>query len=178
MMDEWEIEKQYNSTNPIISHIKWQRLKNCVKMAELKKYETVLDFGCYKQKLWRMLPANVKYTGYDIEKEYTDIKDYTALTGVDTVFALSVFEHLTEIELEKVIKDFKKIGVKKLIVELPREDSPVNKFINYSMGWGIQSVLNHKITWQTAIKIIDTEFKCTNYKNYYWLNWHIKFEKR
>ena len=178
MMEEWEIEQQYKSKNPILAHIKWQRLKNCVKLANLKPREKILDFGCFTKKLEKVLPKKTWYIGYDIEKQYSDIEDYTKLSHIKTVFAISVFEHMTTNQLETTLWNFRHMGINKLIVELPREDSIINKTINFLLGYGIQTVLNHKLNWQTIIKIIDKYYTCTAYKNYYWINWHLKFEER
>lgn len=99
-------------------------LKKAIKMACLKYDKRVLDFGCsYQQQLEKFLPGHIEYIGFDVVKTWSDIEDYSKLKNVDVVFAMNVLEHFFSIEaLRTALKNFKKIGAKKLIVALPAEN--------------------------------------------------------
>jgi len=161
----------YNSRNPVARALEWGRFRKILAMAKLKGNESILDFGCGVQALKEVLPKGCKYVGYDIVSEYSDTKDYTRLKGVDVVFSLSVFEHLSPEDLDSNLKAFKKMGVKRLVVELPREDSSVNRFGSWLFGLEFDHTVNHKLGWREAIKIIDRHFSCIDFKNRAFISW-------
>ena len=161
----------YNSRNPVARGLEWGRFKKILKMADLNGKESILDFGCGAKSLKKALPKGCKYVGYDVVSDYSDVKDYKKLKGIDVVFSLSVFEHLTAKDLESNIKEFKKMGVKKLVVELPREDSFLNRFGSWLFGLEFDHAVNHRLSWREAIKIIDKYFSCRDFKNRTYISW-------
>jgi len=168
----------YNSHNPLAKSLEWGRFKKILKMADLKGNETILDFGCGAQSLKKSLPEGCKYIGFDVVSEYSDIKDYKKLKDVDVVFSLSVFEHLSPKDLESNLRTFKKMGVKKLVVELPREDSFLNRFGSWLFGLEFDHAVNHRLGWREAIKIIDKHFSCSDFKNRAYISWISVWEAK
>ena len=148
-----------------------------MKSANLKGKETVMDFGCNIRALKEVLPKGCKYIGFDVVSEYSDIDDYTRLKGVDVVFALAVFEHLDEKQIRSTLKNFREMGVKKLVVELPREEGRVSRLANALLGLEFEHVLNHKTDWKTAVRIIDEFYDCTNAHNNLFISWISVWEK-
>ena len=164
--------KIYESRNPLIRWYIWRRLKHAVKLAELDgKIQTILDFGCEAQWLKKAIPSRHDYVGFDIDKKHSDIKDYTRLSNVDVVFSLSVFEHLTAKDLHKTLKAFRRMGIKKLIVELPREDEPVNRLATFLLGLEFEHFLNHKLTWRQATEIIAQYYECEKVTSVLFISW-------
>ncbi len=178
MMEEANLRRFYYSRNPVIRWYQWGRLKKAVKIAGLKGNETVLDFGCNFQALKRVLPKGCKYIGFDSVPNYSDISDYSKLKNVDVAFALFVFEHLREKEVESVLQNFKKMGIKKLVVELPWEESMASRLINGLLGLEFEHVINHKIGWRAAAKAIDKHFECVKYRHHLWISWISVWEPK
>ena len=171
------MEDIYKSRNPFVRWYSWHRLKKAVRMAGLQGNETVLDFGCHAMSLKKVLPNNCNYIGYDSFPPFSDVKDYSKLKNVDIAFALAVFEHLTAEELRSVLANFKKMGIKKIVSELPREDCIVNRAVNSLMGFEFEHVVNHKIDWRTAARIIDEFYSCTRVYNNLFISWISVWEK-
>ena len=96
----------YDSRNPVTRSMEWGRFRKILKIAGLKGNESILDFGCGAQQFRKVLPKGCKYAGYDVVSEYSDTKDFTRLKGIDVVFVLSVFEHLSQKELNELYDIF------------------------------------------------------------------------
>ena len=177
MKAETNLQSFYKSKNPFLRWYEWRRLKKAAKLANLKGNETVVDFGCNIRALQKVLPKTCKYIGFDVVSEYSDIDDYTRLKNVDVVFALAVFEHLDEKQLRTVLGNFKKMGIKKLVVELPREEGRVSRLANGLLGLEFEHVLNHKTDWKKVVRIVDEFYDCTNVFNNMFIGWISVWEK-
>lgn len=145
----------YKHWNPLVRFYFNGILAKVVKLADLKPNERVLDFGCQKQHLKNFLPKTVKYTGYDIEPAYSDLRDYS-VQRFDKIFALNVLEHLDEKELKQTLRLFKRTGAKKLIVSLPAEHA-VGKFLAFIHGYSHSHEEEHKNNWKNVERILSEE---------------------
>ncbi len=115
---------QMDYSNPIMRWYNHAILKEAVKMAGLGPTGKALDFGCCEtQELKYFLPFTYEYIGYDIVERWSDVKNYSSLEDVDVVFALNVLEHFFSFKkLQTTLKNFRRIGAKKVIVALPVEN--------------------------------------------------------
>ncbi len=134
-------------------------LREAVKLAGLQKHGSVLDFGCEQQTLKRFLPEDVVYHGYDMLPAYSPVKDYRALKGIDVVFALNVLEHFVgRKELRAALKNFRKIGAKKVVVALPNENSVFNRFLRFVSGYDALNFFHHPIAMRAVVQELSREF--------------------
>jgi len=174
-MEEYAVQKFYNSW--IMSYYRDGRFKKAAKMSGVEDKDVVLDFGCYVQRLKRFLPS-VKYYGYDQNKQFSNVKGWKKLKNVDIVFAMAVFEHLPEKELEATIAQFKKMRVKRIVAEFPWEDSIVNRFMCWLMGVKFEHYLTHPSGWRIIAKALNKEYECIMYKHFLWATWITIWEPR
>ena len=129
-------------------------LQKAVEISEIGLNETVLDFGCERQELKKFLPKSADYVGFDIEERFSDIAAIEGLKDVDTVFALNVLEHLqSEQELERVLKVFKNIGAKKLIVALPRNDI-ISQLLKLPTKYDATTFFYHLLDSRQIVRVI------------------------
>ena len=117
-------------------------LQASVAMAGLKGNEKVLDFGCEAQHLKRFLPKKVRYVGYDVVQKFSDVKDYRKLTGIDVVFCMNVLDHLKRGELETLIKDLKRMKVKKIVVGIS-SNNLLNRVLSFVFGYDAENFFTH-----------------------------------
>ena len=123
-------------------------------MGQLNEKGLVLDFGCGKNHLKKML-KNKQVIGYDIVKEYTDIEDYTILKP-SKIVCNSVLEYLTSTELRTTITNFKKMNDKAiLIVSLPTKNL-LSKFLMFILKRPSHS--KHKLNLDEVNKIITEQY--------------------
>ena len=121
IFEDNKLENTYESSN-LITRI-YFRLKamTSINLAGLTKKDIVLDYGCGGGWLEKKL-ANFKIYGYDINPKKTFIKDYMKIKP-NKIFALDVFEHIPKKEIEKIVKNFKKLSNSfELIVSIPTEN--------------------------------------------------------
>lgn len=115
---EYESNDLWYRRLPIISHYYFGKIKKILcRWVEIKE-GVALDFGCGQQRLRAYLPRGIKYIGYDMIPEYTDIDDYKK-TRPDIFFAISSFEHLTHVALDEVLEWISSSNIKQLFVDLP-----------------------------------------------------------
>ena len=114
------LEKNYQSRIPFIRFYFNRLINTAIKLANPKKSELILDFGCGNQYLNKKLPG-YKIIGYDIVPEMSDIKDYTKVKP-DLIFASMVFEHMPAEELNKTLKNFIKMSNARLLTVTPKEN--------------------------------------------------------
>ena len=155
------------------------RFKKAVSISEVSSEDRILDFGCATGELRKYLPKTIKYSGYDKNDKFSTIKDWETGT-FDIVFALDVFEHMTEEELEQTIKRFKDIGIKTIVAGFPYETIYINKLFNIIFNAEIDNHLTHKIGWKQISKIIYKYYDLDNTKNIFYSNlitrWKIRKE--
>lgn len=81
----------------------------------------ILDFGCGVGHLKKQLKGK-KVIGYDIIPQLSDVPDYRKLRPVKIVLS-GVLEHIYLDEIEKILKDFKKMNKNsELLIFLPTEN--------------------------------------------------------
>lgn len=103
---------------PIISHYYFGKIKKILcSWIEIEE-GAVLDFGCGQQRLKDFLPKALKYIGYDIIPDYSDVDDYKK-TDPDIFFSISSFEHVTHDELDGILKWIISSNIKQVFVDLP-----------------------------------------------------------
>lgn len=101
--------------------IYWKRVTlNTFKMLGDVKSKKILDFGC-GDKFIKPFLKNVKYYGYDIDKEKTEINDYKKKKP-DIFLSIHSLEYLGQEELELLFKHLCNIKCKRLVIALPTEN--------------------------------------------------------
>lgn len=95
-------------------------LKECVKIAKLSPGMSVLDYGCGGQELKKLLPQGVRYTGYDLVPEFSDIADPTDGT-YDVVFAIQMMQYPDRAGQEELAALFARLAGT-LVVMLPSQN--------------------------------------------------------
>lgn len=174
-LEEFAVKRFYESE--LMKGYNKKRFRTAVELSDVKPTQKVLDFGCYNKVLKKYLP-NVVYYGYDINPKFRTINKWKDLQGINIVFALDVLEHMDKIELNKIIKQFKKMGIKKLVTSFPFEDSWINKFGSYLTGAVFENHLTHDLTWRSIAKVLNDHYECIDYKSIYWITWVSVWELR
>lgn len=96
-------------------------LKHAVSIARLSMGMSILDYGCCRQVLKQMLPSHIKYTGYDIDPNLSDIQDPRG-GRYDVVFAVQVLHLIDREGLEKIVSNFADITTR-VVVMLPSRNA-------------------------------------------------------
>lgn len=118
-----DLSATYLHKNPIIRTFSRSKINLLLKMADLRKGEVILDFGCGKGWLKSKLKERgYNVVGYDITPEHSDVEDYTKIKP-DKIFLTDVFEHLSKEEIVGVINNFKKMNPHfEIITSIPTEN--------------------------------------------------------
>jgi hypothetical protein len=80
-------------------------LRRCVRLAGVRSGMSVLDYGCGRQMLRRHLPTDVRYNGYDLNPEFSDITDPTS-GRYNVVFAIQMLMYPDNAGLKELIAAF------------------------------------------------------------------------
>ena len=155
-MENNKLEDTYESKNLITRIYFKTKVWIAIRLANLKREDIILDFGCGDGWLEKKL-KNYKIYGYDINPEKTFIKDYRKIKPTKIV-VLDVFEHIPTYEIERILDNFKKLNDNfNLIVSLPTENlisRKIRKFV------GKTEVPKEHITkYQEIVKILKDNFK-------------------
>lgn len=172
-----EILNQMDYKSPIMKWYNNGILKAAVEMAELRGGEQVLDFGCsYQKQLAKFLNVPVHYVGYDIVPAWSGIKDYRTIKA-DVVFALNVLEHLySKEELQKILKNFRAIGAKKVIVALPSENY-VEYLLRIVLRREAEDFFEHTLpSKQAALELVKEYGMPKKYRGYRFLQILARFD--
>jgi 2-polyprenyl-3-methyl-5-hydroxy-6-metoxy-1,4-benzoquinol methylase len=118
-----DLSSTYLNKNPIVRNFSKKKISIALKIADLKKDEIILDFGCGEGWLKNKLKKEgYNIVGYDITPEHSDIKDYTEITP-NKILVMDVFEHIPKEEIRKIIENFKKMNPNfELITSIPTEN--------------------------------------------------------
>ncbi|MAG50648.1 hypothetical protein CL621_03345 [archaeon] len=130
----------FESKNFILALMEKNRLKQIIKLSDVKKEDTVLDLGCGEGHLLNLLPEVKEITGLDISKvalsrANTLLKDRTNIkllfgsaedtkfenNSFDKIFCSEVLEHVPDPKkvIEEIYRILKKDGI--LVVSIPDE---------------------------------------------------------
>ncbi len=166
------LEDTYESKNLITRVYFRTKVWLAIKLAELKKGDVILDFGCGGGWLEKKLKDYEIY-GYDINPEKTFIKDYKK-TKPDKIFVLDVFEHIPIKEIQKIIDNFKKLnnGLK-IIVSVPTENwlsRKIRRFVGKS-----EVPKEHVTRYREILKILKENFEFKKKINFFSVSWILKF---
>ncbi|MEN9626417.1 MAG: hypothetical protein RL557_745 [archaeon] len=120
-MEDNRLENTYESKNLLVKTYFRYKINQAIRLADLKKEDIILDFGCGGGWLERKL-KNYKIYGYDTNPQKTFIKDYRTINPTK-IFALDVFEHIPIADVQKIVDSFKKLSNHfEIIVSIPTEN--------------------------------------------------------
>ena len=120
-MEDNKLEDTYESKSFITRNYFRAKVWLAIRMANLKKKDVILDFGCGGGWLEKKLKDYEIY-GYDINSKKTFIKDYKKIKPTK-IFVLDVFEHILEKEMQIIINNLKNLNKEfDLIVSVPTEN--------------------------------------------------------
>ncbi len=163
----------YFHPNPLVRFYFNQLLVEAVKIAGIQPDDIVLDFGCGKyQQLKKFLYSDyvknkpLKYFGYDVVREWSDVFfiDNIPPPKPDTVFALSVLEHLNHSELIDALTTFKTMCTKLITV------IPLERYYSRILGncVSIHHTENeHKVSFKEIHKILADTFTFEKEKDFF-----------
>ncbi|MEK6914112.1 MAG: methyltransferase domain-containing protein [Nanoarchaeota archaeon] len=157
------LENTYNSRNLITKIYFRSKVMTAIKLANLKKEDIILDYGCGDGWLEHKL-KNYKIYGYDLNPKKSFIKDYKKIKPTK-IFALDVFEHIPIKEVKKIIKNFKKMGDFELIISQPTENF-ISRKIRKLVGKS-EVPKEHITRYEDIVKLLIEEFKLTKKINFF-----------
>lgn len=154
----------YNSKNPLIRHYFNKKLNTAIKFADLKENDLVLDFGCGQKNLKTKLSnKNIKYVGYDKNKELTEIDDFRKIKP-KVIIAINVLEYFTKEELNELIDDFIKMRPRLIVSSFPKI-SLLAKIITKLLR--THSYIGDKLNYKDFDKIMSNRLKKVKQKTIY-----------
>ncbi|MBS3143824.1 hypothetical protein J4446_03050 [Candidatus Woesearchaeota archaeon] len=163
----------YQNKNPLIREYFNGLLKSALNISKYWKLNNslILDFGCSCQQLKKILKSKDKsfsYIGYDINKKYSDIEDYTKVSP-NFIFCINVLEHLNKVELQKTLNDFKKMNKNiKIITAIPKMNF-LSNFLNsmtQDLEWESEKYDIHKSEFNSIQNILKKNCKLIKSRNY------------
>lgn len=157
------LENTYNSSNLITKiYFRW-KVMTAIKLADLKKDDIILDYGCGDGWLEHKL-KNYNIYGYDLNPKKSFIKDYKKIKPTK-IFVLDVFEHIPVNEIKKIIKDFKKIGNFDIIVSQPTENW-ISRKVRKLVG-KTEVPKEHITRYEEIFEILNKDFKLIKKINFF-----------
>ena len=168
-IEELAVSRFYDSR--LLSFYRDGRFRAAVKLSKVRTGDRVLDFGCYNQRLKLFLPYGVEYFGCDKNQEFSNVKNWKKLKDVDMVFAMAVLEHLSEKELDEIVKRFSLMGVETIVAEFPWEDNSVNRFFCWLFGLSFEHHLTHLSGWKAIANALGKSYECIEYRHLFWVTW-------
>jgi SAM-dependent methyltransferase len=172
-IEENRLEDTYDSKSIITKIYFRSKMFFAIRLANLKKEDIILDFGCGGGWLEKKL-KNYQIYGYDTNPEKTFIKDYKKIKPTK-IFVLDVFEHVPKEEIKKIVDNFKKLNSKfKLIVSLPSENwlsRKIRKFV------GKAEVPKEHITrYYEVVQILNENFKLKKRLNFFTISYLYEYQ--
>ncbi|MAH49492.1 hypothetical protein CMI37_26955 [Candidatus Pacearchaeota archaeon] len=170
-----ELRATYLHKNPLLRWFFRTKINLAVKLANLKKDDVILDFGCgagwLKNKLKKQ---GFEVCGYDKTAGQGDLDDYTKIKP-GKIFAMDVFEHIPKDEIKKIILNFKKMNPDfELITAIPTENL-VSRKIRKLMGKN-ERVSDHITTLKEILAILNSELRLVRKINFLSVSWIGKFK--
>ncbi len=140
-------------------------LGRCAKLAKLQPGMSVLDYGCGKQMLREHLPLDVKYSGYDLRPDFSDIDNPTA-QNYDVVFAIQVLMYPDQPGLQELVKSFSKI-TDILIVMLPAQGVMKKHVIDPLLGLKAAADSTFRSTPAVVYQALESRFQQQHINHYF-----------
>ena len=172
-----EIKSTYLNKNFFIREFSRKKISIALKLADLKKEDFILDFGCgegWLKNILKIKGYNVK--GYDITPEHSDMEDYRKLKP-DKIFALDVFEHIPKEEIKKIIKDFKKMNSDfEIIVSIPTENL-ISRKSRKILGKS-ERVKGHITPLKEILEILNSELELIKKINFLGVSYIARFKSK
>jgi len=159
-----KLENTYKSKNFLVKvYFRW-KVNKAIRMANLKKEDVILDFGCGGGWLEQKL-KNSNITGFDTNPEKTQIDDYRKLKPTK-IFALDVFEHIPISETKKIIVNFKKMSNNfELIVSQPTENW-ISRKVRKMVG-KTEVPAEHITRYEEIVKLLKENFMLVKRANFF-----------
>lgn len=170
-----KLENTYESPNFLVrTYFRW-KINTSIWLANLKKDDVILDFGCGGGWLEKKL-KDYNIIGYDTNPKKTFIKDYRKIKPTK-IFALDVFEHIPIKETKKILANFKKMNNNfELIVSQPTENWLSRKTRKF---FGKEEVPKEHITrYEKIVELLKKEFEYRKKINFFTLTHIFKFRYR
>ena len=159
--------------NPLVKTFFRLKFKEIIKLANLKKTDLILDFGCGDCWLKQILPE-YKIIGYDLNPKQTEIEDYTKLKP-DKIFVIDVFEHIPKEEIEIILKNFKKMNPNfELITSIPTENL-ISRKVRRLVGKR-ERAPDHITPLKQIWPMLISELKLIKKINFLTIGWLAKFK--
>lgn len=170
-----ELNATYMNKNPLVKIFSRIKINIAIRMANLKKSDRILDFGCGAGWLKNKLKERgYSVIGYDITSEQTDIGDYTKVKP-SKIFVLDVFEHIPKENIQIIIKNFKKMNPKfELITIIPTENW-ISRKARKLLGKS-ERVQNHITPIKEILDVLNSEFKLIKKINFLSVSYIAKFK--
>ena len=170
-----ELEATYLNKKPIIRNFSKAKVNIVLKIADLKKDDEILDFGCgagwLKNKL-KNEGYNIK--GYDTTSEHSDIENYVELSP-NKIFVLDVFEHIPKEEILKIVRNFKKMNQNiELIIAITNENL-ISRKARKLLGKS-ERVSDHITTLNEILEILNSELTFVKKFNFLGVSYIAKFK--
>jgi len=164
----------YLNKNPIVRIFSRSKVKIALKIAELKKTDLILDFGCGAGWLKNNLKKQgYNVVGYDLTPQHSDIKDYRKIKP-DKIFAMDVFEHIPKEEIKNIIQNFKKMNSNfELITSIPTENF-ISRKMRKLLGKS-ERVKDHITNIKDIMQILKKELKPIKKINFLTVSYITRF---
>lgn len=169
-----ELKQTYEHKNPLIKWFFKTKLNIAIKLANLNKQDTILDFGCGEGSLKNKLKIRgYNIIGYDITPKHSDIKDYTKLHPTK-IFALDVFEHISKTEIKTIIQNFKKMNSDSELITIIPTENLLSRKMRKLLGKS-ERVADHITPIKEILKILKEELKLIKKINFLTISYIGKF---
>ena len=118
-----DIKATYESPNPFIKWFFNKKINTVLKIADLKKDDLLLDFGCGGGEIKKRLKdSKIKIIGYDLTPEHSDIDNYTKIKPTK-IISMDCFEHIPKSEIPKIVENFRKMNPNAIMIfSIPTEN--------------------------------------------------------
>ena len=126
------IDATYNHKNFLVRYFFNRKTNLAIKLANLKKNDIILDFGCGSGQLKTKL-KNYNIICYDITPEHSDIEDYRSIKPTK-IFALDVFEHIKKSEIEEIILNFTRMNSTFTLITIIPTENIVSRKLRQLIG--------------------------------------------